>query len=249
MEPIRSPRNQAVVEAGRLHRARERKRLGLTLVEGPHLMEEALAAGVQFERVFALPDDPRRDEWPGVTIIDDRVMHRLAPTENPRGPVAVARIPRWSPPARDRHLLVLWGVADPGNVGTIIRSAAAFGLGVVVAPDAADPWSPKALRAGAGGHFRLPSLSRVEGLDPLADHRLAATVVGGGEDLARLGEGPWAFLIGPEAHGLEADVVERSEVSVSIPMPGRMESLNAAVAASIIAYAVTFRSGGVGSGH
>lgn len=239
MEPIRSPRNRAVVEAGRLHRARERKRLGLTLLEGPNLLDEAVEAGIHLQRVFALADDPRREEWPQVTIVDERVMHRLAPTETPRGPVAVARTPDWSPPARDRHLLVLWGVSDPGNVGTIIRSAAAFGLGVAVSPQCADPWSPKALRAGAGGHFRVPSLSRIEGLHALAHHRLAATVVSGGTDPARLEAGPWAFLIGREAQGLDQAFIEEAETSVTIPMPGGTESLNVAAAASILAYAVT----------
>lgn len=241
MEPIRSPRNRAVVEAGRLHRARERKRLGLTLLEGPNLLDEAVEAGIPLQRVFALPDDPRREEWPQVTIVDERVMHRLAPTETPRGPVAVAPIPDWSLPARDRHLLVLWGVSDPGNVGTIIRSAAAFGLGVAISPQCADPWSPKALRAGAGSHFRVPSLSRIEDLHALSHHRLAATVVSGGEDPARLEAGPWALLIGREAQGLDQVLIEEAETSVTIPMPGGTESLNVAAAASILAYAVTKR--------
>lgn len=249
MEPIRSLRNPAVVEAGRLHRARERKRLGLTLLEGPHLMGEALAAGVPIQRVFALPDDPRRGEWPEVTVVAEQVMHRLAPTDTPRGPVAVARIPDWSAPVPDRHLLVLWGVGDPGNVGTIIRSAAAFGLGVAVSPDCADPWSPKALRAGAGGHFRIASLSRVEGLGPLSNHHLAAAVVSGGENPIRLEDGPWAFLIGREAHGLDRDLIEAAEVEVTIPMPGGTESLNVAAAASILAYAVNIGSSGLPGDH
>lgn len=232
------------MEAGRLHRARERKRQGLTLLEGPNLLDEAVKFGIPLHRVFALPDDPRRQEWPRVTIVEERVMHRLAPTETPRGPVAVARIPDWSVPARDRHLLVLWGVGDPGNVGTIIRSAAAFGLGVAVSPQCADPWSPKALRAGAGGHFRVPSLSRIEGLHALAHHRLAATVVSGGEDPARLEAGPWAFLIGREAQGLDQVLIDEAETSVTIPMPGGSESLNVAAAASILAYAITKRASG-----
>lgn len=249
MEPIRSLRNRAVVEAGRLHRARERRQRGLTLLEGPHLLEEALAAGTVPERTFALPDDPGTGHWPQVTMVDERVMRRLAPTETPRGPVAVTRIPPWSPVPGDRHLLVLWGVADPGNVGTIIRSAAAFGLGVAVTPDSTDPWSPKALRAGSGGHFRLPGLSRVEGVESLGTHRLAAMVVKGGEDPARLDGGRWAFLFGPEAHGLDSGLVDASELTVTIPMPGGMESLNVAAAASILSYIVTVGSGGGSSHH
>lgn len=236
MEPIRSPRNPAVVEAGRLHRARERRQSGLTLLEGPHLLAEAVSAGLRIERTFALEDDPRLGDWPQVTVVEGSVMRRLAGTETPRGPVAIVGIPAWDPPAPERDLVVLMAVGDPGNVGTIIRSAAAFGLGVVMGPHSADAWAPKVLRAGAGGHFRLASLSQIEGLDALPDHRLAATVVSGGQDPAGLGPGPWAFLIGSEPHGLEADVVERAHARVTIPMVAGSESLNAAVAASILAY-------------
>ncbi|MFP3915246.1 MAG: TrmH family RNA methyltransferase [Actinomycetota bacterium] len=243
MEPIRSLRNRAVVDAARLHRTRERKETGLTLLEGPHLLEEALSAGITPECVFVLEGDPHRD-WPGSLTVDERVMRRLAPTETPRGPIAVIRVPAWSPLPAGRHVLVLWGVSDPGNLGTIARSAAAFGLGVAVGPDSTDPWSPKALRAGAGAHFRLPGLVRVEKLDDLAGHHLAATVVSGGDDPAALGTGPWAFVLGPEAQGLDPDLVAACEVSVTIPMPGRVESLNLAVAASLLAYIVTVGSGG-----
>ena len=236
MEPIRSPRNPAVVAACRLHRSRERLETGLSLIEGPHVLEEAIAAGAEIERTFALPEDPRRDEWPNVVVVDHRVMLRLAATETPRGPVAIVVIPDWVEPPADRNLLVLMGVSDPGNVGTIIRSAAAFGCGVVIGPGTADPWSPKVLRAGAGAHFRLGGLSRIHEVPELTGHRLAATVVRGGEDPARLGPGPWAFLIGSEAHGLDPETVAAADVRVTIPMRGDTESLNAAVAASILAY-------------
>lgn len=237
MEPIRSPRNRAVVDAGRLHRARERKERGQTLLEGPHLLRVALAADVEIEQVFALADDDELDRWPQPTLVTDAVMAKLAGTRTPRGPVAVISIPDWVPPSADQHLLVLIGVGDPGNLGTIIRSAAAFGLGVVIAPGAADPWSPKVLRAGAGAHFRT-RLSRIEGVGELGNHRLAATVVTGGLPPSRLGPGPWAFLIGPESAGLAPDVVAAAAATVTVPMPGGTESLNAAVAASIIAYEV-----------
>ncbi|HEX7099783.1 MAG TPA: RNA methyltransferase [Acidimicrobiia bacterium] len=242
MEPIRSPRNPAVVAAGRLHRVRERHATGLTLVEGPHVLEEAIAAGAEIQRTFVLPDDPRHHEWPNAVVVDHDVMRKLAATETPRGPVAVVVIPDWIEPPADRDLLVLMGVSDPGNVGTIIRSAAAFGLGVVIGPETADPWSPKVVRSGAGAHFRLGGLSRIADVAELKGHRLAATVVEGGVDPATLGPGPWAFLIGSEAHGLDPIVVAACEVRVTIPMKGDTESLNAAVAASILAYIVSIGS-------
>ncbi|HEX2154910.1 MAG TPA: RNA methyltransferase [Acidimicrobiia bacterium] len=243
MEPIRSTRNPAVIETGRLHRVRERRQRGRTILEGPNLVGEAMRAGISIERTFALTDDPRAGEWPAVTLVDHPVMRKLAATDTPRGPVAVMQIPDWTMPDATAHLLVLWGVSDPGNVGTIIRSAAAFGLGVVVGPESADVWSPKALRAGAGGHFRLASLSSVDRLKELPDHRLAATVVSGGQDPAQLGSGPWALVIGGEPHGLDADVTATTGTQVTIPMAADTESLNAAVAASILAYILKTGSG------
>ncbi len=242
MEPIRSARNRAVVEAGRLHRVSDRRRLGKTLIEGPHLLHEAMSAGATIERTFHLPDDPGADYWPGATPVVDVVLAKLAGTETPRGPVAIIEIPHPTPLPRQLPVIVLWGVGDPGNVGTVIRSAAAFGTAVAIGPGTADPWSPKVLRAGAGAHFRL-ALSQVASLAELEGHPLAATVAVGGSPPSALGRRPWAILIGSEAHGLDPSVEAAADVLVTIPMPGGTESLNAAVAASILAYEVTLGSG------
>jgi TrmH family RNA methyltransferase len=133
--------------------------------------------------------------------------------------------------------VVAWGLGDPGNVGTLIRTAAAFGWDVGYSPGTADPWAPKVLRAAAGGHFRT-GLTPVGSVDELRDAGLAtvATVVTGGETPDRLGAGRYALLVGEEAEGLPSDVVDRAAFKVSIPMPGGTESLNAAVAASIVIY-------------
>jgi TrmH family RNA methyltransferase len=139
-------------------------------------------------------------------------------------------------------LLVAWGVADPGNVGTLIRCAAAFGLGFAAGPGTADPWSPKVLRSGAGGHFRAGA-ARVGGLEPLraGDRRLVASVARGGSAPSALPRGPVAVLVGDEARGLPPEVVAACEAAVTIPMPGGTESLNAAVAGAILAYEVSRR--------
>lgn len=237
MEPIRSVRNQAVVEAGRLHRARERKRLQLTLIEGPHILAEAHEAGADIRTVFALEDDPHR--WTNARLVDEQVMRKLGGTTHPRGPVAVMSIPPPQPPRPGQDTLVLWGVSDPGNVGTIIRTAAGFGLAVLIGPRTCDPWAPKVLRAAAGAHFRL-RLGSIEDPALLGEH-LAATVVEGGVAPGELGPGPWQILIGSEAHGLDPTLLDRVTKRVTIPMPGGTESLNAAVAASIIAYELGLR--------
>ncbi|MDP9144546.1 MAG: RNA methyltransferase, partial [Actinomycetota bacterium] len=157
-------------------------------------------------------------------------------TRTPRGPVAVIGIPE-TRRTGGSGLLVAWGVSDPGNVGTLIRTAAGFGWDFGHTAGTADPWSPKVLRAGAGGHFRIG----IRGVDSVAGlekggYVPAATVVAGGTPPADLAPGRYAVLIGEESSGLPPEVVKQSAVIVTIPMPGGLESLNAAMAAGIIVY-------------
>lgn len=238
-------------EAVGLHDSRERAGSGRALIEGPHLLGEALAAGVRIERVFALAGDNASIEAAGaggadLVIVDARGLRRLATTEHPQSPVAVMVIPAAPLPAAS-DLLVAWGVGDPGNAGALVRAAAAFGLGFVCGPGTADPWSPKVLRAGAGGHFRA-GVARVASLEPLRSggRRLVATVARGGMPPAVLPAGGLAILVGDEARGLPEEVVAACDLKVTIPMPGGMESLNAAVAGAIVAYELAGRDGGPG---
>ncbi len=238
-------------EAVRLHEARGRAESGRALLEGPKLLGEAVAAGIRVEQVFALPDDAPSAEaaracGAELILVDERGLRRLATTEHPQSPVAVMTIPPAVLPAGG-HLLVAWGVGDPGNVGSLIRCAAAFGFGFAAGPGTADPWASKVLRAAAGGHFRAGAV-RVESLDVLrrGGRRLAATVARDGIPPAALPPGPLALLVGDEAHGLPDAVVEACDLAVTIPMPGGAESLNAAVAGAIVAYEVAVRGGAAG---
>jgi TrmH family RNA methyltransferase len=233
-----------VVEAARLHRARERRATRKTLLEGPGLLAAALNAGVTPDVVFALPEDEvtaRLAEEQGfeLTIVDSSALRRVSGTETPRGPAAVIAIPK-SSPAGGRDLVVAWGLGDPGNVGTLIRTAAAFGWDFGYTEGTADPWAPKVLRAGAGGHFRL-AITPVGSIRSLEEAGLAtvAAIVSGGASPTDLGAGPYALLVGEEAPGLPPGVVEQAAHQITIPMPGGMESLNAAIAAGIVIYQLT----------
>lgn len=241
MEPVHSPRNRRVAEAVRLRRSRIRRETGLTLLEGPALLADAVAADAVLEVVFGLPADRESkhlaedgdSEWIPVT---QEVLHRLAPTQSPRGPVAVLRIPEPAQPERD---LMLLDLNDPGNAGTLIRSAAAFGFDIGATAGAADLWSPKVLRAGAGAHFRTRVAQPLE--ETPADMLIVGSVVEGGVPLPELGprlvhDRRWALLVGSEAHGLSERHAEAADVLVTVPMPGGIESLNAGVAGSIVAY-------------
>jgi TrmH family RNA methyltransferase len=193
--------------------------------------------------VFALVDEyetARSAEAAGADLVrvTQQVLDRVASTQHPRGPVAVFAPPAGTAPPRG-HALVLWEIGDPGNAGTLIRTAAAFGAAVIASPGTVDLWAPKVLRSSAGAHFATTvdmrsSLSvgelRSEG------YRVIATVAEGGDPVSDVSAGlRSALVIGAEAHGLPESVVTNADVRVTIPMIGT-ESLNAAVAGSITAY-------------
>lgn len=134
--------------------------------------------------------------------------------------------------------LALWHVADPGNVGTLVRTADAFGAGVALSDECADPLGPRALRASAGAIFRVPlaAWDEVQG-------RRVALVAHGGEPLASLElESPVMLLLGAEREGLPASLVAQSHKVATIPLPGAAESLNVAAAGAIALYELSRRS-------
>lgn len=205
-------------------------------MEGPNLIADVLAAGGVVRQVFGFePEDP------SMLAVDQRALERLSGTETPRGPVAVVEIPlEWLD--RSRDLLVSVGVSDPGNVGTMIRTAASFGWGFAYMEGSADPWAPKTIRAGAGGQFQTP-VARLGSVSEISEWTTVATVVEGGEPPESVGQRPVALLIGEEAHGLPEHVVTAADHRITIATPGPTDSLNAAVAAGIAVYALTNGSG------
>lgn len=242
MEPVRTHRAKSVVEAARLHRARNRRETGLTLVEGSDLLFDVARTGARIVEIFSVeaPVNP----LPGATsptLVDERALQRLSGTKHPRGPVAVVEIPedRLDPA---RNVLVSAGVSDPGNVGTMIRTAAAYGWGFAYLSGTADPWSPKTIRAGAGGQFQTP-VKQIASLGELDIWTTVAAVVRGGGSVEDITGRPVALLIGEEAHGLADEVVSACEHSFTIDTPGPTESLNAAVAAAIAVHELSKGSG------
>jgi TrmH family RNA methyltransferase len=246
---ISSLRNEQIKEVRRLHDAGARRRSGKTLIEGPNLVDAALAAGVIPEVVCV--GESSGDRWEEaealgarILVTTDDVLRSISTTQHPRGPVAVVRAPA-PDPLRAARTVVLWEIADPGNCGTLIRTAAALGWNVAFV-GGVDPWNPKVLRAGAGGHFAT-RLSRL-GDEPVAALRAAgltpiATLVEGGvSPEAIVSELPLALIIGNEANGLSREVAAACDDVLSLAMPGGSESLNAAVAGSIAMYVLGSRS-------
>lgn len=211
-------------------------------MEGPDLLDDVSAAGAEVVDVFALEQPAHRE----AIIVDRRALARLAGTKSPRGPVAVVRIPAERVES-GRNLLVSVGVSDPGNVGTMIRTAASFGWGYAYMEGSADPWAPKTIRSGAGGQFQTP-VSVLDSLDELADWVVVASVLGEGDPPEAVTERPVALLMGEEAHGLPQSIVEAASYRMTIPTPGPTESLNVAVAAGIAIYLLSKPAGEDGGG-
>jgi TrmH family RNA methyltransferase len=240
---IESTTNERVKAVRRLHRGRDRHKTGRTLVEGPKLIEAAMDAGVVPLEVYTVDRGSIVDRCEAagseVVEISRTVLETIATTVEPQDPVAVIEVPK-APSLGVERVVVLVDIADPGNVGTLIRSAAALGWQVALL-GGADPWSPKVLRSAAGAHFAgMPVL-----IDDLSDiaalgFTTVATIVEGGQEPVEVeSDAPIAILIGSESHGLASAMVDRCDVAMTIPMSTDSESLNAAVAGSIAMYALS----------
>jgi TrmH family RNA methyltransferase len=239
---------KALAEPGRNER-------GLVAIEGPNLLAEAVRGALHISCVFVaqgserLLDAVKLPEQVEVLAVPRELLEPALTTESPQPVVALIEPPDWTwahllPPGRNSAalLVLLAGIQDPGNLGTILRSSEAFGAdGVVCLPGTVNPWNPKAVRASAGSVFRMPVLNVIEE-DALANLReagvriLTTTVQGATPaELADL-SGPVALLIGNEGNGVPADLAVKADGAVTIPCPGPVESLNAAVAASVLLY-------------
>lgn len=217
---ITSRDNERLKLLRKLHDRRWRHKLGLFAVEGEDLVEAGIAAGLEPVDVLVGGED-----------VAAELLAEVSALAHPPRVVAVFRrddLPRGTRPVT----LALWHVGDPGNVGTLLRAADAFGAGLALSDGCADPTGPKAVRASMGSLFRVP----LSGFDEPAGKRIAL-VPDGGIPLPELDSGgDMVLVVGAEREGLPSEVLERCEVHVSIPQPGGGDSLNVALAGAIALY-------------
>jgi RNA methyltransferase, TrmH family len=235
--------------------SRFRRQERRTLIEGPHLVGAFLDRGLKPLALLATEAALDDGEIAALTrragvapvVLSEPVFRRIADAETPPGIAAEIAIPQVQPASAVQSVF-LEGVQDPANVGAIIRSAAAFAAGSVVLDRAcADPWSPKALRAGMGGHFRV-ALSQVQDLKPALegyDGKLICTVARAGVPLreAQVGNRP-GWIFGAEGQGVSDATARLASVNVTIAMAPGLESLNVAAAAAICLHEAFNRLGG-----
>jgi TrmH family RNA methyltransferase len=239
-----------------LHQRKHREQEGAFLVEGVRAVEDLLASPLPVRLVVctsSLEDTPRgaalrrEAERRGLPVreVSPAELGEHAATETPQGVLAVASIPRRGlddlrPGGQRGVVLVLDAVQDPGNFGTLVRTAEALGaVGVLSLPGTVDPWNPKAVRAAAGSSFRLPVVAagweeaapwlRGEGF------RVVASVVGGAPLGAEIPPRA-ALVVGNEGAGVSVATLAHAGLRVGIPLRGRAESLNVTSAAAILLY-------------
>ena len=215
------------------------------LIEGPHLVSAFLERGLvplsilATEAGLANPEIASLAGKRSPVVLSESVFRSVVDAENPPGIAAEIQIPDRKEEGGNR--VFLEGVQDPGNVGTIIRSAAAFGVrAVILDRDCADPWSPKALRAGMGGQFVL-QISEVEDLGDEVERfegRVVCTLPRQGVALDKADlTGTLGWLFGSEGKGVSAELQEKADLRITIPTAPATESLNVAAAAAICLYA------------
>jgi len=202
-----------------LESRRQREKEGLFVVEGEDLVEAARAAGIGPHDLLVSGED-----------VEPALIAQLSTLAHPPRVIAVYR--RADLPAETRPLaLALWHVGDPGNVGTLLRTADAFGAGIALSQGCADPTGPKALRASVGAIFRVP-LARFDD----APRPWLALVPRGGEPLHEVASRAGTFVLGAEREGVPEDVLARCDARATIALAPESESLNVATAGAIALY-------------
>jgi TrmH family RNA methyltransferase len=251
LEQITSPHNPILKEVRRAVTRGGLTNDGLCVAEGFHLLEEALRSGLEIPAILATDASisaaaglAKNAEKTRFLTTSEALFRDFSSTENSQGLITLVRPPAWSEEdvfTTPALVLVLDGIQDPGNAGTLIRSAEAFGAtGVLLLKGCVNPWNPKALRASAGSLFRLPVLDLLTADDAIAafarrDLPLWTTLIVEGLPLVQADlASACGIAVGSESHGISAEL-RRFSKGLTIPTRS-VESLNAATAGAIVLY-------------
>jgi TrmH family RNA methyltransferase len=263
LRPVTSRQNPLVKDLRRAFFEGEPTADGGVAIEGVRIIEEAVRSGLRFQAVFFSESGrkhaarilPQISHQTQALLLPDQIFSSAVSTETPQGVAALVKLK----PAKLEDLLdstggvpllvAVAGIQDPGNLGTIIRSAEAFGArGVLLGEKTVHPTNPKVVRASAGSAFREPliAVKLMEALALMKQHalRVVASSSHKGKPLDQLDlSGPLALLIGNEGAGLPNEVLAQADDLATIPHSSRVESLNAGIAASIMLYEISRQRG------
>jgi len=233
---ITSATNEKVKDLIKLNLKKYRLETGMFLVEGRHLVEEAIACGLCRE---VITSDPEYHGFPQITVVSETVMDKISGVNTPQGILALCVRPQETPIGE--KILLLDGIADPGNMGTLLRSALAFGFTTILTDDCVDVTNPKVIRSTQGAIFHLNVLE-----EPMAafiknhpDYHFFGTSLHGGIPLSSLPNIPKkiGLILGNEANGVRAEILSLTEKNLFIEISG-IDSLNVAVAGGILMHAL-----------
>lgn len=250
MKEINSNSNKNYKLCKQLASRKHREQLNLYLIEGEHLLLEAVKSGAEIRALFLREGTalPSCGGLPEPMSLPEKLFAGLEQTENSQGMLGIAAKRDYSEPefflaCRGKHLLVLDRIQDPGNIGTMIRTAEAAGYaGVMVLKGTGDVYAPKVVRAATGSLFRMPLIfvETPEEAVALTERNHKLLVAGCLEDAVDFRRAPYgreiALVIGNEGDGVCRTFLENAKLRVMIPMEGKVESLNAAVAAGLVMF-------------
>ncbi|SER90359.1 TrmH family RNA methyltransferase [Salipaludibacillus aurantiacus] len=246
MEIIESAQNAKIKAWKKLHTKKERDKSGLFLIEGKHLIEEALKSQLNIKDLVIQEGRQMPEEWNVKELtkvyVTDRVMKELAETETPQGIVAVCEQPeKENLPLDDGKYLFIDAVQDPGNLGAMIRTADAAGMsGVVLGQGTADPYNGKVIRSTQGSLFHLPiqKMNLEEAVEICKENKLPVfgTSLKGSTYTAIQPQKKFALIVGNEGSGVNPGLLEQTDQNLYIPIFGEAESLNVAIATGILLY-------------
>ena len=249
MESISSTKNEKIKELVKLQTAKGRKKAGMYLLEGEHLVEEAIKERAQIKLIVVTSN--RLEDYENLLaqtdvqllVVSQDVFHKLSMTETTQGILAVVEIVKQEMLPHKGRLIVLDAVQDPGNLGTIVRTADAAGFdAVVLGTGTVDLYNDKVLRSMQGSHFHIPvfQANLQEYLPILKEKGVKVAVTAlhrDSKDYSVLqGATDVAIVVGNEGQGVSSDVIELADVLVAIPMFGKAESLNVAIASALLMY-------------
>ena len=249
MDIISSTKNEKIKELAKLQTAKGRKKAGMYLLEGEHLVEEAIKEKALIELIVVSSN--RMEDYQylleqtevNVLVVSQEVFQKLSMTETTQGILAAVKIENQAEPPCSGRIIVLDAVQDPGNLGTIVRTADAAGFdAVVLGTGTVDLYNDKVIRSMQGSHFHIPVFQADlrEYLPVLKKQRVEVAVTAlhrDSKDYSILqGKSDVAIVVGNEGQGVSSEVIELADAVVTIPMFGKAESLNVAIASALLMY-------------
>ncbi len=244
MHSVEQPSNNKIKETVKLHQKKYREESGLYICEGNKIFQELISSKTEIKEVFTTKDIDKTLNCPVYKVTED-VMKKISTTDSPCEVLAVVKktetdIKKFQ---TSKKIILLDSVSDPGNLGTIIRSAAAFNIdGIILYGNCVDLYSSKVIRSSAGNYFKTPIISvksKEELIKLFPNHQIVATALSKKNNIS-INEcahfNKYIIMFGSEATGLSQELIEIADKNIKLQMAKNVESLNISVSVSIILY-------------